>query len=108
MRALIFDGNSARLDNNHPAPAASAGEAVIRVQKVAVSRIDLEVSKGLLDHRGALGHQFVGIVESVNAAPGSKLVGKRVVGSAATFCGACDMCSGGLSSQCRKRTIMGM
>ena len=108
MRALVFDGNSARLDNAHPEPVATAGDAVIRVLKAAMSGIDLAICKGMLGYRGVIGHQFVGVVESVGGTAGGKLIGKRVVGSAATLCGTCDMCMGGLSSHCRSRTVMGM
>jgi alcohol dehydrogenase len=110
MRALIFDGTAARLDKSYPAPKAGAGEAVIRLARGAVSALDLEISRGLLGFKGVLGHQFVGVVESVNApAPREGgLSGKRVVGSIVTACGKCDMCQAGLSGHCRSRTVMGM
>ncbi len=107
MRALIFDGQSVRLDDNHPAPIAQPDEAVIRLIRGAISNIDLEVTKGLCGVRGVLGHQFVGVVESVNGGP-PQLVGKRVVGSMNSQCGKCDMCLAGLSRHCRKRSILGM
>lgn len=110
MRALVFDGSNVRLDAAHPAPAAQPGEAVIRLSKGAVSALDGELAQGLLGFRGVLGHQFVGMVESVNSNNGqaSHLIGKRVVGSITTVCGKCDMCVAGLSAHCRIRTIMGL
>jgi len=108
MRALIFDGAAARLEMSHPAPVAAAGEAVIRLAKAAISRTDLELCKGMLGFKGVLGHEFVGIVESVNGQHSPNLVGKRVVGSPISACGKCDMCLAGLSGHCRHRTIMGV
>lgn len=108
MRALIFDGSAARLDMSHPPPQVAAGEAMIRLVKAAISRIDLELCKGMLGFKGVLGHEFVGIVESVNGQHSLNLVGKRVVGSLISACGTCDMCLAGLSGHCRQRTILGM
>jgi threonine dehydrogenase-like Zn-dependent dehydrogenase len=113
MRALIVDGEDIRLDAHRAAPAAGRGEAVVRLAKAAISHTDLAIARGLLNFRGVLGHEFVGIVDSVQSeggvkSGGSGLVGKRVVGAIATVCGKCDMCQGGLSAHCRQRTIMGM
>jgi threonine dehydrogenase-like Zn-dependent dehydrogenase len=60
---------------------------------------------------GVLGHEFVGVVESVHADAdkrGKALVGKRVVGSINCVCGKCDMCRAGLSNHCRDRTVLGI
>lgn len=108
MRALSFDGASVRLETARSAPIPAAGDAIIRLAKASVAHLDLEIAKGFLAFRGVLGHQFVGIVESVNGLSPVKLVGKRVVGAITTICGKCDMCSAGLSPHCRNRTIMGV
>jgi alcohol dehydrogenase len=89
-------------------PTAQHGEAVIRLVKAGVSATDLELLKGLLNFRGVMGNQFVGVVESTDGHQASNLSGKRVVGSIATICGKCDMCIAGLSAHCRNRTIMGL
>src|SRR5262245_31115108 len=108
MRALIFDGSSARLNPTYAAPPAQLGEAVVRLSKAAVSAADLEICRRSVEFTGVLGQQFVGIVESVNGPHATNLVGKRVVGNIATACAQCDMCLAGLSGHCRHRTILGL
>lgn len=106
MRALIFDGQQAKLEANHPNAAAGAGEAVIRPTRMGICATDLEICKGYMGFAGVLGHEFVGVVEE---APGNKKwVGKRVVGSINCVCGECDMCTKGLPEHCRQRTVLGI
>jgi len=35
-------------------------------------------------------------------------IGQRVVGTINCVCGQCDLCTGGLSNHCRKRTVLGI
>ena len=108
IRALRFDGADVRLETNHALPEPAPGEAVIRTTKAAVSATDLEVCKGLFGFTGTLGHEFVGVVESMNDDARRELMGQRVVGSIDAVCGQCDMCHGGLSGHCRQRTVLGL
>ncbi|MBI1369357.1 MAG: alcohol dehydrogenase catalytic domain-containing protein [Planctomycetes bacterium] len=111
MRALVFDGQHAKLQPKHPDPTPTTGEAIIRPLKVGVCSTDLEICRGYMGFTGVLGHEFVGIVESVHPSCNDKakaLVGKRVVGSINCVCGTCDMCKGGLSNHCRNRTVLGI
>jgi threonine dehydrogenase-like Zn-dependent dehydrogenase len=55
--------------------------------------------------RGVLGHEFVGeVLES----PDKDLHKQRVVGEINIVCGRCDLCLAGLSTHCRKRTVLGI
>lgn len=108
MRALILEGTKTQLSTSRPEPRPARGEAVIRPRLVGVSRTDLELSRGLLDFRGVLGHEFVGEVEAVEGGDPSGLVGRRVVGAIAIFCGQCAMCQAGLRQHCRERTLLGI
>ena len=108
MRALIFDGQGTRLNGAHPPPVAAKGEAIVRLVCAGVSAVDIQVCRGQHPFTGVLGHQFVGIVESVNSAGAASLLGKRVAGSPIISCGKCDMCMSGLGVHCRSRTIMGI
>jgi threonine dehydrogenase-like Zn-dependent dehydrogenase len=118
VRALRFDGKSLRLETAHPEPAAAPGEAVIRLRRAGVSELDLQIASGGGRSRllGTLGHQFVGVVESMNLpsdAPPSlqqrrALKGRRVVASPTLVCGHCDMCRSGLSVHCRSRQVLGV
>ena len=73
-----------------------------------MSAIDVELCRGLFEFQGTLGHEFVGIVESIVGDERPQLIGKRVVGSVAGVCGGCDMCQAGLSNHCRHRTVLGI
>lgn len=108
MRALIHDGNTVSLTTNHPPPKPLPGEAVIRPSRVAISALDRQTAQSPHPHRGVIGHEFVGIVQSVNGTDPNKLTGKRVVASIATICSECDLCLRGLSAHCRARTLMGL
>lgn len=108
MRALEFDGTAVRLNPSHKTPAVTTGEAIVRTSKVATSALDALVAAGRMNgFRGVLGRSFVGVVEHVNGT-GKELLGKRVIGSAVTWCGSCDMCTAGFRMHCRKRTMPGI
>ena len=107
IRALRFDGEVAKLDSNYQLPEPADGEAVIRTAKAAVSATDIQICSGLFSFTGTLGHEFVGIVESINGEAQRELIGKRVVGSIDAVCGKCDMCMAGLKAHCRDRTVLG-
>jgi threonine dehydrogenase-like Zn-dependent dehydrogenase len=104
MRALVFD-QSLSFRPRHPEPAAGDGEALVRVRQAGVCATDLEIVKGYMGFRGVLGHEFVG---EVIQSPVKELVGERVVGEINAVCGRCDLCLSGLSSHCRKRTVLGI
>lgn len=110
MRAIVSDGTSIRLDSNLPPPKPAAGEAIVRLRRAAISPFDVQAARGQASFRGVLGHQFVGVVESVHgdAAASRKLVNQRVAASIVSSCGECDLCRKGLAVHCRKRTLMGM
>jgi len=108
MNALVFDGHDLRFDSRYSDPISEPGEALIRPLKVGICSTDLEICRGYMNFTGVLGHEFVGIVESVNGENGADLVGKRVVGAINAVCGSCDMCRRGLITHCRKRTVLGI
>jgi threonine dehydrogenase-like Zn-dependent dehydrogenase len=108
VRALIFDGQQARLDPNRTDPVPQSGEAVIRPLLLGLCSTDLEICRGYMGFTGVLGHEFVGIVEKAPGKDGAKLVGKRVVGTINCVCGRCDLCRAGLREHCRHRTVLGI
>ncbi len=85
-------------------PVAPPGEVIIRPRVGGICATDLEIVKGYSGFSGVLGHEFVGVV----ASRGSGLEGRRVVGDINCVCGKCDLCGSGLSSHCRKRTVLGI
>jgi threonine dehydrogenase-like Zn-dependent dehydrogenase len=104
VQALCFDGEL-RLVDNYPQPKPPPGEALVRVTTAQICNTDLEITRGYMNSRGVLGHEFVGVVES---SPDPSQVGRRVVGEINTACGACDYCRAGLTTHCRQRTTLGI
>lgn len=113
VRALRSTQGQVHLDPRSPEPIAGAGDAVVRIQRASISPLDLAVVRGQVAHEGVIGHEFVGIVESVGGsaesqAPYAGLIGKRVVGQPEIVCAACDLCRAGLSRHCRSGRMLGV
>jgi alcohol dehydrogenase len=104
MRALVFD-KTLSLDPRRPEPQIGDGDTLIKVRQAGICATDLEITKGYMNFRGVLGHEFVG---EVIASPDSDLIGQRVCGEINIVCGRCDLCVAGLSTHCRNRTVLGI
>ncbi len=103
MRALIYEGQL-HLRHNVPEPIPDIHSALLRVRRVGICNTDLELTAGLYDFQGILGHEFTG---EVVTGPDTWL-GKRVVGEINVACGHCDFCQRGIPSQCRNRAAVGI
>ena len=103
MLALVFDGK-VTLQADYPDPTPGDREALIAVRTAGICATDLEITKGYMSFRGVMGHEFVGEVVDGPAV----WKHKRVVGEINCICGACDLCTSGLSSHCRNRTVIGI
>lgn len=103
MKALVFDnGLSIR---EMPIPIPKPDEALIRVLSAGICRTDIEITRGYMNFRGILGHEFVGIVEE---AGNEYLVGERVVGEINCPCGQCTYCQMEMPRHCSHRTVLGI
>ena len=115
MHALVYetDGHLV-LQNNYPRPEPTHGEALIRVSLAGICNTDLEIARGYMDFHGILGHEFVGVVETIDRLPGAStahsLIGKRVVGEINAACrkSDCWYCQRGMYTQCPERTTLGI
>lgn len=107
MKACIFD-EKLKLVNNYEEPIMKENEALIRVIMVGICNTDEEITKGYMGYNGILGHEFVGIVESVENKEDSSLIGKRVVGEINLGCNSCDYCKKGLQRHCPNRETLGI
>lgn len=97
MRALVVSDQH-RFADDYPTPQPPAGEALIRVTRAGICNTDVEILKGYFGFKGVLGHEFVGIVEKLEALPNPKSdianleskidIGDRVVGE--INCVPCD------------------
>ena len=108
MRAVVFD-EGLKLDKNYPKPLPKKGEALIRVTCAGICNTDYEITKGYMGYKGVLGHEFVGIVEEVNAAD-SSWIGKRVVAEISWGCDHpdCEWCAQKNYRHCPNRHTIGI
>jgi threonine dehydrogenase-like Zn-dependent dehydrogenase len=108
MKAIIFDGKL-KLSLSEPKPVPPKGEALIRILMAGICNTDIEITKGYMGFNGILGHEFVGIVEEINAED-QFLLGKRVVGEINCAClnDDCEYCREGLGRHCHARTTLGI
>ena len=104
MRALVFE-QTLQYRPRQAEPAQGEGDTLLRVRRAGICATDLEICKGYMGFRGVLGHEFVADVVS---SPAKELAGQRVVGEINVVCGRCDLCLSGLSSHCRKRSVVGI
>lgn len=106
MKAIVFD-NELKLVTDYAKPVPKAGEALIRVTTGGICNTDYEITKGYMGYKGILGHEFVGVVEEINADDKS-LLGKRVVGEINCGCKNCEWCHQGLERHCPNRQTLGI
>ncbi len=114
MRALVYRNNTLTLEKLYREPSLEPGEALIRVLQVGICNTDLEITRGYMAFEGVLGHEFVGIVESVHEGSGATaptyLIGKRVVGEINAAChrADCFYCQRDMPTHCPNRTTLGI
>src|SRR5688500_11199121 len=68
MKALVFDERLS-FRANYPAPTPAPAELLVQVRRAGICRTDIEITKGYMNYRGVLGHEFVGVL-----ADGSRVV----------------------------------
>lgn len=105
MNALVYHGPGERAWEDKPTPTIlDASDAIVRITTSTICGTDLHILKGdvptVSDGR-ILGHEGVGIVESVGAAVTGVRVGDKVLISCVTSCGKCDFCRRSMYSHCR-------
>jgi alcohol dehydrogenase len=111
MRAVVYHGpHDIRLETVSRPVLQGPRDAIVRVTAASICGSDLHVLHGLMPqmNEGAIiGHEFVGVVESVGGAVEGFAAGDRVVGPAAVWCGTCRACRAGLLSACENGAIFG-
>jgi threonine dehydrogenase-like Zn-dependent dehydrogenase len=106
MKALRFEDNL--LAVRDIAKPARSEEALVRVTLSGVCNTDVEIVRGYAGFNGTIGHEFVGVVESVPERSDKTLVGQRVVGEINAGCGECPLCVAGDARHCPRRTVLGI
>jgi len=104
MKALVYRGPGQKALEDRPKPALQApGDAIVRIVKTTICGTDLHILKGdvpTCTPGRILGHEGVGIVDSVGAAVTAFKPGDRVLISCISSCGKCDNCRRGMYSHC--------
>ena len=109
MKALRYENE--KLSLSEVARPGGDGEALVRVTLSGICNTDLEITRGYAGFQGTIGHEFVGVIESMpGASEGRALLtpGQRVVGEINAGCGSCDLCRGGDPRHCAQRTVLGI
>ncbi len=105
MKALRYENRGLKIAAV-PKPI-SDGEAVVRVTLSGICNTDLEIARGYAGFQGTIGHEFVGVIESLPDV-GTLVPGQRVVGEINAGCGVCDLCRAGDPRHCAQRTVLGI
>jgi len=102
MKAAIFGGPNDITVGERPDPVIQAPtDAIIRVTLACVCGSDLWYYRGLSTHDlGAIGHEFIGVVDEVGSEVRELHVGDVVVTPFTFSDGACVLCRAGWPSNC--------
>jgi threonine dehydrogenase-like Zn-dependent dehydrogenase len=124
MKALRYEKQ--KLSVSDVAKPHVDGEAVVRVTLSGICNTDLEIARGYAGFEGTIGHEFVGVIESLPDASEARASaraaqrgepsltvgllkpGQRVVGEINAGCGRCDLCRAGDPRHCATRTVLGI
>jgi threonine dehydrogenase-like Zn-dependent dehydrogenase len=125
VKALRYENQ--KLSVSEVAKPDADGEALVRVTLSGICNTDLEITRGYAGFQGTIGHEFVGVIESlpdtlsearasaraaIDSEPsltvGLLTPGQRVVGEINAGCGICDLCRAGDPRHCEQRTVLGI
>jgi alcohol dehydrogenase len=105
MKALVYAGPGLISVEDRPDPVVfHPADAVVRLTAASLCGTDLHILRGDVPTVASgriLGHEGVGVVETVGSDVGSFRPGDRVLVSLNTSCGRCDFCRKGMPSHCR-------
>ncbi len=104
MQALVYNGPGRKNVEDRAKPVISMpGDAVVRITRTTICGTDLHILKGdvaTCKPGTVLGHEGVGVIDSVGAAVTSFKPGDRVLISCISSCGRCEPCRKGMYSHC--------
>ncbi len=105
MQALVYGGPGQKAWQAKPKPTLrEPGDAVVRITTTTICGTDLHILKGdvpTVTPGRILGHEGIGVVESVGSAVTNFQEGDKVLISCISACGICDLCRKGMYSHCR-------
>ena len=104
MKALVYRGPGLKALEECPKPVlAAADDAIVKIVKTTICGTDLHILKGDVPSCAPgriLGHEGIGVVESIGAAVTAFRPGDRVLISCISSCGKCGYCRRGMYSHC--------
>ncbi len=104
MKALIYRGIGKMVVEDREQPKLQApGDAIIKMVKTTICGTDLHILKGdvaTCELGRTLGHEGIGVVDSVGPGVIAFKAGDRVLISCITACGNCEYCRRSMYSHC--------
>jgi alcohol dehydrogenase len=104
MKALVYRGPGKKALEDRPKPTIQApSDAIVKILKTTICGTDLHILKGDVATCAPgriLGHEGVGIVDSVGAGVTAFKPGDHVLISCISSCGKCEYCRRGMYSHC--------
>jgi alcohol dehydrogenase len=104
MKAFVYRGPGQRAVEDRPKPTIQApSDAIVKIVKTTICGTDLHILKGDVATCAPgriLGHEGVGVIDSVGPAVTAFRPGDRVLISCISSCGKCEYCRRGMYSHC--------
>jgi alcohol dehydrogenase len=104
MKALVYHGPGRKALDDHSRPVLqAASDAIVKITKTTICGTDLHILKGDVPTCAPgriLGHEGVGVIDSVGAGVTLFSVGDRVLISCISSCAKCEYCRRGMYSHC--------
>jgi alcohol dehydrogenase len=104
MRALVYEVPGNPVLWNKPIPVILfPTDAIVRISKTTICGTDLDILKGKVPTclpGTTLGHEGIGVIDSVGSAVTGFHPGDGVLISCISSCGRCEYCQRGMSSHC--------
>lgn len=104
MKALVYRGPGKKSVEERAKPVMIApDDAIVKLTRTTICGTDLHILKGDVPSCApgrVLGHEGVGVIESVGTAISRFKPGDHVLISCITCCGKCDYCRRGMYSHC--------
>lgn len=104
MKALVYNGPGQKSLQDRPIPVIQGpADAVVKITRTTICGTDLHILKGDVPSckpGTILGHEGVGIIDTIGSGVTAFKPGDKVLISCITSCGRCDYCRKGMYSHC--------
>jgi alcohol dehydrogenase len=104
MKAFVYQGAGKKALEDRPKPTLQEpGDAIVKMLKTTICGTDLHILKGdvaTCEPGRILGHEGVGVIDSVGAGVTAFKPGDHVLISCISSCGKCTYCRKGMYSHC--------